>query len=257
MISFIKGTYSMKKILLLLIFSLGLTAAPLVYDVENDYLITASYNNSDSVIDKSTKLYFYSRDAFLGQADVTAEYEHEMPCEMNIGYSFSAKCDDAKIAVAYPNALPSKLDKMGTQSKVYRKVVADFLVERGLDNPVVNITEQYRLDLESDGVDEVLIFARHEAGENYMHAEKGSYDVIILRKIIGGVVYNISVSEAIVTKGSTYRLSDYNLNMILDVDGDGVCEIIVNTSNHESFGTEVYKMKGNSFKEILSTGCGV
>ncbi len=44
---------------------------------------------------------------------------------------------------------------------------------------------------------------------------------------------------------------------IIDIDGDGVCEIIVSWETYETYGTEIYKYDGNDFNSVMYyiTGC--
>ncbi|HSP77928.1 MAG TPA: hypothetical protein VLQ93_05340, partial [Myxococcaceae bacterium] len=83
------------------------------------------------------------------------------------------------------NALRRVPRRQEPTSQLYRESVAAWLRARGIDEPEVNLTQLLRVDLEGDGVEEVLIAANHMAGLGTL-ARAGDYGLVLLRKVVEG-----------------------------------------------------------------------
>lgn len=159
------------------------------------------------------------------------------------------------------NPVPRKASVESNNSAVYRNAVAAQLMKKGIARPQVNITKVVRVDLEGDGVDEVIINAtrvnRWENGSITPNASSGDYSIVILRKMINGKVRNIMLDEEYHTKPETFSApNEYNLSAILDLNGDGVMEIVVAGNYYEGDWKIVYSIQGNKAVDVLSCGCG-
>ncbi len=172
------------------------------------------------------------------------------------------------------NALPRVPVSQGTGSETYKKIVKDILTEEGLPDAEAVIKQNYRIDLEGDGIDEVLIWASNLDYEHIdIAAKKGQYSIIILRKIIDGEVKNIPVSYVIYTSDTIFDVGDvdeydyeYNnysityvdkIRSIADVNGDGKMEVIVDSRYYEGEFVIVYELQGDKMVDVLSNGWGV
>jgi hypothetical protein len=156
------------------------------------------------------------------------------------------------------NPIPRKAAALATNSATYNKVVRDYLAQRGLPNAQPCIALLYKIDLEGDGTDEVVIYAHNLPEKDaQLHSKKGEYSIGFVRKIVGGKVLAIPLYEFI----DTTEDPDYHKHPILlptpgivqfaDLDGDGVMEIIVRTSFYEGGKYTVFGIRGSEAKTVL------
>ena len=159
------------------------------------------------------------------------------------------------------NPMPRKATLELNSSTVYRSAVAAELTKKGIKRPQVNITKVVRVDLEGDGVDEVIINAtrvnRWESGSITPNAHAGDYSIVMLRKVINGKVQTIMLDEEYHTKPANFSApNEYNLSAVLDLNGDGVMEIVVAGAYYEGDWKTVYSIQGNKAVDVLGCGCG-
>jgi hypothetical protein len=154
------------------------------------------------------------------------------------------------------NALPRTPSIQSTRQRPYRNLVARWLREHGIADPSVNITQLLRIDLEGDNTDEVLIAANLLRGAG-ASARRGDYSVVLLRKIIKGEVQTIPLLEE-------YYLADcagncapaaHRIAALLDINGDGVMEVILAWRDYKGRGKTVYQVQGSDVRSVLSWAC--
>ena len=154
---------------------------------------------------------------------------------------------------------PTVIDPNGN---TYKGIVREYLQSKGIANPVVKIDKVLRIDLEGDGQDEVIISGRNvetEDAETGQTIKKGSYSFMILRKIVGSKVATITIGSEIYTDDLDvvqWTPRDRDVKAILDLDADGIMEIVVYTTVYEGVGSTVYKIRNGEAVEVLSVGCG-
>lgn len=159
------------------------------------------------------------------------------------------------------NPMPRRARVESTGSIFYRNAVAEVLKKKGIRRPQVNITRVVRVDLEGDGVDEVIINAtrvnRWESGSITPNAQAGDYSIIMLRKMINGKVQTIMIDEEYHLKPANFSApNEYGLGAVLDLNGDGVMEIVVAGAYYEGDWKTVYSIQGNKAVDVLGCGCG-
>jgi len=143
-------------------------------------------------------------------------------------------------------------------SAAYKKIVADVLKTKGIAKTIVKIEQAYRVDLEGDGRDEVILVSTFYKNGLSSKANVGDYSFVLLRKIVGKTVQNIIVSGDFVKRKIDFGApNQYMLSSIADLDGDGKMEIIIYGEYYEGSWAEIYEMKGNKPTQVLETGCGV
>jgi hypothetical protein len=88
--------------------------------------------------------------------------------------------------------LPRRPQQLSLDNVIYREAMADWLRAQGIDQPEVQLTAVQRLDLEGDGVDEVVVSAtRLKDGGHTPPVAAGDYSVVVVRKLVAGTVVTL------------------------------------------------------------------
>ncbi len=222
-----------------------------------------------SKIKKGDKFKLYNLNNFL--QNVTAEKPYlDEQCEspfldMN-DYSSDVSNSDYPVAVFSSwNVQPRKSVKLNNNIPAYKECATQILASNKIYTSSPIISQIYKIDLEGDGVDEVVMTINNVAFEECESiAKKGDYSAIVLRKIINGKV------ETILIEGTFYDhiekredglyypgIFTHKIMNFLDLNGDGILEIITGDMEHEGFGYSVYEIKNGKSVKVLSNGWGV
>ncbi|MBR5883417.1 MAG: hypothetical protein IKY97_08115 [Mailhella sp.] len=168
---------------------------------------------------------------------------------------------------------------LSLNSQIYRDIVKRFLASQGLDVEKPELAQLFKIDLEGDGVDEVLICAQNIAAEGEAcfeadqplakgtglpgAAQPGAYSVLLLRKLAEGKVLELPLHVFVSPKGSAPTDGDWTPPVVgrfyqtADLNGDGVLEIIAGTAFYEGYDYRVFEVKGGRVREVLSCGAGI
>lgn len=151
--------------------------------------------------------------------------------------------------------IPRKVEQMKVYSETYRDIVKNYLEEIGFGHVPVNIKQILKTDLEGDGVDEVVISASsYDAPINFFDAPD-RYSIVLLRKLIDGEVKTFHLAEDYHKKDETETLNyAYYVPFILDLNGDGRMEIIVEGMYYEGQWIEIIDVNGSEIQSVLSDG---
>ena len=166
------------------------------------------------------------------------------------------------VAVAGPwNAMPRKLKIASPESQVYREAAAALLRRKGIVNPKVNLTQVIQVDLDGDGEEEVLISAtnyeRFTAGGLTPNARAGDYSLVFLRKVVQGqVVTKIITGEYYPEAKKFAGPAEHRIIGVLDLNGDGILEIVLSGRYYEGDLVEAYRVQGAKIIKLFSMGCG-
>lgn len=185
------------------------------------------------------------------------------PCEDTLFVKFSPVAEgENRIGVGGDwNAQP-RLPKIESgASATYRAAVASLLRSKGIRRPVVNIVKVVRVDLEGDGVDEVLINAtrgHHWPSGSISHRfEAGDYSLVLLRKVIGGKVEHIIIEGEFHPRAVADSVpNEYKVAAVLDLNGDGRMEVVLAGAYYEGAWKTVYTIDGRKVTSVLDCGCG-
>jgi hypothetical protein len=210
----------------------------------------------------------YSLTRKLGERTGTKPVSEGAPCESTMyvkDLAGDAKGEKELIAVGGDwNALPRVPKVESTSSLVYRTAVADLLRRNGIRRPQVNITSVLRVDLEGDGTEEVLISAtrvkRWQEGGISAGFDAGDYSVVLLRKLINGKVETIVLNGEYHTRARDTSNdpppNEYKVAAVLDLNGDGRMEVIVQGGYYEGDWKTVYSINGRKVENLFGCGCG-
>jgi len=156
------------------------------------------------------------------------------------------------------DALPRAPVALGVKNEAYRNAVREYLESCGVQEDHPEITQIFRIDLEGDGVDEVLINAQNllkpsdpafSSGKSLWKTaqsgiiparKKGAYSVILLRRVVQGKVETIPLAEMF-SDSSRSAFTLFKISQFADLDGDGKLEVILTSASSGRYACTVYE----------------
>ena len=166
------------------------------------------------------------------------------------------------VAVGGPwNAMPRAVKIASSESQVYKEAAAEILRSQGIDNPKVNLTQVIQVDLDGDGVEEVLISATNYAKSGFggltPDARAGDYSLVFLRKVVQGKVVTRIITGEYYPKAKKFNApAEHRVIGALDLNGDGVMEIVLSGRYYEGEWVDAYRVDGAKITKLFSMGCG-
>ncbi len=146
--------------------------------------------------------------------------------------------------------------ELSADGDFYRQAVTDWLRAEGVSAPLVDSMQVYRVDLEGDGSDEVFIGATHLVDSQHT-TRAGDYSIVLVRQVVG--------SEAVtrLVVGDIYRSQEpentfprtYSLANFIDLNQDGVLEVVVEIRKWEGFGARVFQIDEEDVIQTLGAEC--
>ena len=164
------------------------------------------------------------------------------------------------IAVSAPwNPMPRAV-KVGDTKQV--KAVSEILTANGIKKPLVKIKQLLRVDLDGDGEEEVLLtatnYSKAEEGTAPNAASAGNYSFVALRRVIDGKVDTQIIEGEFYPKTMDFNAPNfYEIGGVLDLDGDGKMEIVLESQYYEGGGTTAWKLGKKKAEKVLEIACGV
>jgi hypothetical protein len=158
------------------------------------------------------------------------------------------------------NPVPRAPKKIDSNNPTYKTVVTKFLARKGIARPVVKITEAFRVDLEGDGVEEVVLAATSYRNGLSSSAARGDYSFVIVRKSVGKIVTDYMLEGEFVLKPVAFGAPTENhISAIADLNGDGKMEIVLYGFYYEGDFSGAWEMKNGRPVKIkeFEIGCGV
>lgn len=151
------------------------------------------------------------------------------------------------------------VQSLSPDDPMYRQAVMEWFQSQGNSPAEIRITRILQADLEGDGTNEVLLSASYFKDPSGHMAETGDYSVVLMRKVIGNEVLTLPlVQDYYVTSLPAEELAyplTYALAGALDLNRDGILEVIVDVSRWEGGGLIVYRVDGQNVREVLRTIC--
>ena len=149
--------------------------------------------------------------------------------------------------------------ELSTNDPAYIQAVTEWFQSQGNSPAEIRITRILQVDMEGDGVNEVLLSASYFTEKFAFLTETGDYSVVLMRKVIGNNVLTVPlVKDYYVSSDPELEMSypnTYTLAEAVDLNGDGTLEVIVDVRRWEGWGAIVYRVDGQNVREVLSTIC--
>ena len=240
-----------------------------IVDATSGFLLGGSHNGQwldafaimPSLQDGERSYLLYAGSTFEGQINVSPPTTPlEGPCGGTPAVSFPDNGDHSgRIAiVARWDPASRQPQSLPLDTPVYVEAIAQLLQAQGISEPEVQLTSVDRIDLEADGVDEVLITAARLTGlgSGLPTAAAGDYSLVVLRKVVGEDVASIPLAMTVFTED--IELADpvqYSVLAMLDLDGNGNLEIVLEGRYFEGRFVTVYEINGQDVEAVLTVGC--
>jgi hypothetical protein len=241
---------------------------PIVELQSGDYLLGARSNGkwidgekAAPLVNPETTYRLFSFTAEVGKATGSKPVSADEPCPDTFTVKMSEKPQGALIAIAASwNPIPRAPRVASTDQPVYVTAVRDYLKGHGLREPEVKITKIVGVDLDGDGEDEVLINATNYGDDEEgisANAPGGSYSMVLVRRVVSGKVETKMIAGEIYPAKKSFSAPNiHRILSIIDLDGDGKMEVVLESAYYEGGGTTVYGFKSGKWVELLSATCG-
>ena len=154
------------------------------------------------------------------------------------------------------NVTKRDVDELSADGQFYQQAVIDWLADEGVDASQLGTLQIFRVDIEGDGSDEIFISASYL--DDSQHTTKaGDYSIVLMRKISGNdVITKLVVGDVYDSKDLeiTYPRT-YSLANFIDLNQDGVLEVVVGFQKWEGFGASVLQIDGQNVIQSLRAEC--
>ena len=153
-----------------------------------------------------------------------------------------------------------EITNLSTDDPTYVQAVIEWFQSQGNFPTEIHITRILQVDMEGDGVNEVLLSASYFKNTSFtFYTETGDYSVVLMRKVIGNEVVTIPlVKDYYVSTDPQFEMSypnTYTLVEAVDLNGDGTLEVIVDVRRWEGWGAIVYRVDGQNVREVMRAIC--
>ena len=156
------------------------------------------------------------------------------------------------------DVIPRLGQDLPTDNSTYIDELTGWLTGKGFQNPVVNISQILRVDLEGDGVDEVLISASHFAETTYHSVEPGDYSLVLMRKVVGDSVETVPIlADYYYQEVATQFPLVYTGVFTADLNGDGTLEVLVEAERWEGSGLIAFEIDETTVQQVSEVLCGL
>ena len=145
-----------------------------------------------------------------------------------------------------------------TDHPTYVEALENWLVAQNIPEPVVEISQILRVDIEGDGTEEVFINASHFVELTGHSVEYGDYSLVVMRKVMGNSVVTVPiVADYYYQEVEIQFPYTYVPIFPADLNNDGVLEILVGVERWEGSGVIVYEVDGTNVRKVFETICAL
>jgi hypothetical protein len=166
---------------------------------------------------------------------------------------------DGLLLANVDDPLPRTAQRLSPEDEAWTTVVAEHLAGAGPADAQIRVRQVWQVDLEGDGSDEVLLAAHYFANDQALPAVfAGDYALLLLlRGPAGERSVTAVVSDVYPEDASLVYPYAYGLSGVLDLNGDGVLEIVVTLDRYEGHRIRVYGVAPESGlpEPVLEAGC--
>lgn len=161
--------------------------------------------------------------------------------------------------------VPHKVEDFTSQQAVYIDAVIEVLAGRGLVVDTAHIEQLIRLDLEGDGVDEVIVVATEGERDNiYSPATDAPFEIVMIRKVIEGEVWTAVLDVRLPDQTLPDPdfpfpfLFEFEVIAAADLNGDGKMEFAIRESYYEGTALVIWEYLNADigYLPVLGIGCG-
>jgi hypothetical protein len=215
------------------------------------------------LVKEGTTFRLYSLTGQIGTGVINQPRMEEYPCDELVEVAVSSLPEgegDVMGVNGSWNAQPRLPKVQSTDQQEYSMVVSNYLKGAGVRNPKVKILQLLRVDLDGDGTEEVLISA-NSSEKPSMFMSRGDFSVVLLRRVTQGRAHTIPVVSEVELKthAEPFQTGRWHhietVAAILDINNDGVMEVITTYQSVYDGGKSVYDVKGIKPKMVLWWGC--
>ncbi len=213
---------------------------------------------------ESYRLYTLAGEAEGGVGGKPTKGEVEGPCGDTLYVTLTPfpQGRGSLVAVGGPwNAMPRPVKIGSTEVQAYKDAAAEILRGRGIANPKVILTQVLRVDLDGDGREEVLVSAtnyeRFKEGGLTPNSRAGDYSLVFIRKEVQGKVVTSIIAGEFYPKAKEFNApAEHRVIGVLDLNGDGVMEIVLSGQYYEGDWVDAYRIDGTKVIKLFTMGCG-
>jgi hypothetical protein len=168
---------------------------------------------------------------------------------------------DAGVAISgILDPVPHLVQPISGDNDVYRETVIAKLALYALTNVPIEVIQAVRIDLEGDGVNEVIFVAQHPGANEFLR-EPGVFSMVVLRRVVNEVVQSITLHESVFTAADVgFATSVYRAELaaVADLNGDGTMEIVLNGAYYEGeWSVAIESRDEGTVVDVLGCGLGV
>ena len=158
------------------------------------------------------------------------------------------------VAISAPWVIVPHLVEQMEDDGTYSAFAGELLAERGLDVPNPVMKQILHVDLEGDGVNEVLVVAE-DVSEGLI-AQDGDYSIAFVRRTVSGDVQTDILGESVIVTADNPVVNSYSVGAVADLNGDARMEIVLTAAYYEGIFVEVWEYGAEGPVPRISAGCG-
>jgi hypothetical protein len=158
------------------------------------------------------------------------------------------------VAISAPWVIVPHLVGQMEDDGTYSAFASELLAERGLDVPDPALKQILQVDLEGDGINEVLVVAE-DVSEGLL-AQDGDYSIVFVRRTRSGDVQTDILGESVIVTADNPLVNSYSVGAVADLNGDARMEIVLTAAYYEGIFVEVWEYGADGPVPQISSSCG-
>jgi hypothetical protein len=245
--------------------AIGSQAVMILIDAQTGFVLGGSDQSGwikaqDAALRTPAELQYhlYSLGGFVSSSIGKQAQPGDIPCVEAFTVDLQPEFVPDTVGIASVWQAQPRVPRLAPTTDRERQVLADWLSLQGMPSTPLNILQVLEIDLEGDGVNEYIIEATHfpEDTETLFTPRAGDYSVILLWDGQSEDASLITGEWHAQDKPSFVRNTS-RMIALLDLNGDQVLEVIVESSYYEGRFVEAYTQTDHGFEYVFGSGCGV